>query len=50
MEVDQKVKVTIQEDCHLVPETQPNLNEIVFPIEIFSLMTSLEEMLELTVE
>ena len=28
------VKVTKQEDCHLVPKIQPNLNETVFPIEI----------------
>ena len=32
-----KVKVTKQEECHLVPEIQPNLNETVSPIEIFSL-------------
>ena len=31
-------------------EIQPNLNEIVSPIEIFSLVTGLEELLELTVE
>ena len=28
------VKVTKQEDCHLVPKIQPNLNETVSPIEI----------------
>ena len=39
-----------QEECHLVPERQPNLNETVFPIEIFPLVTSLEELLELIVE
>ena len=33
-----------------MPEIQPNLNEIVSPIEIFSLVTGLEELLELTVE
>ena len=27
MEVDQKIKVTKQKECHLVPETQTNLNE-----------------------
>ena len=43
-----KVKVTKQEECHLVPEIELNLN--VSPIEIFSLVTSLEELLELTVE
>ena len=26
-----KVKVTKQEECHLVPEIQPNLNETVSP-------------------
>ena len=45
-----KVKVTKQEECHLVPEIQPNLNETVSPIEIFSLVTGLEELLELIVE
>ena len=44
-----KVKVTKQEECHLVPEVQPNLNETV-PSEIFSLVTRLEELLELIVE
>ena len=44
-----KVKVTKQEECHLVPEVQPNLNETV-PPEIFSLVTRLEELLELIVE
>ena len=43
MEVDQKRK-SYQEECHLVPEIQPNLNETVSPIEIFSLVTSLEEL------
>ena len=45
-----KVKVTKQEECHLVPEIQPNLNETVSPTEIFSLVTGLEELLELIVE
>ena len=45
-----KVKVTKQEVCHLVPETQPNLNETVSPIEIFPLVTDLRELLELIVE
>ena len=45
-----KVKVTKQEECHLVPEIQPNLNETVSPIEIFSSVTGLEELLELIVE
>ena len=44
-----KEKVTKQEVCHLVPEIQPNLSETVSPIEIFSLMTSLEELLDLIV-
>ena len=30
-----------------MPEIKPNLNETISPIEIFSLMTSLEELLEL---
>ena len=38
------------EQCHLVPEIPPNLNETVPPIEIFSLVTVLEELLELIVE
>ena len=33
-----------------MPEIQPNLNETVSPIEIFSLVTSLEELLEVIVE
>ena len=32
-----------------MPEIQPNLNETVYPIEIFSLVTDLEELLELIV-
>ena len=43
-------KDTKLEQCHLVPEIQPNLNETVSPIEIFSLVTGLEELLELIVE
>ena len=45
-----KLKVTKQEQSHLVPEIQPNLNETVSPIEIFSLVTGLEELLELIVK
>ena len=45
-----KVKVTKQEECHLVPEIQSNLNETVSLIEIFSLVTGLEELPELMVE
>ena len=45
-----KLKVAKQEECHLVPGIQPNLNETVSPIEIFSLVTGLEELLELIVE
>ena len=33
-----------------MPEIQPNLNETVSPTEIFSLVTGLEELLELIVE
>ena len=44
-----KLKVAKQEECHLMPEIQPNLNETVFPIEIFSLLTGLEELPELIV-
>ena len=44
-----KVKVTKQEECHLMPEVQPNLNETVSPTEIFCLVTSLKELLELIV-
>ena len=39
------LKVTKQEECHLIPEIQPNLNETVSPVEIFSLVTGLEELL-----
>ena len=49
MEVDQ-VKVKKQEECHLVPEIQPHLNKKVPPIEIFSLVTSLKELLDLIVK
>ena len=45
-----KVKVTKQKECYLVPEIQPNLNETVSLIEIFPLVTGLEELLELIVE
>ena len=45
-----KVKVTKQEYCYLVPEIQPNLNETVSLIEIFSLVTGLEQLLEFTAE
>ena len=48
-----KVKVIKQGchlECHLVPEVQPNLNETVSPIEVFSLVTGLKELLELIVE
>ena len=45
-----KLKVAKQEECHLVPGIQPNLNETVSTIEIFSLVTGLEELLELIVE
>ena len=44
-----KVKV-IKQECHLVPEIHPNLNETVSSIEIFSLVTDLEVLLELIVE
>ena len=50
MEVTKKVKVTRQEKGHLVPEIQPNLNETVSTIEIFSLVTGIEELLELIIE
>ena len=45
-----KVKDTKQVVCHLVSEVQPNLNETVSLIEIFSFVTGLAELLELTVE
>ena len=41
------MKVTKQEECHFLPEIQPNLNETVSPKELFSLVTGLEELLEL---
>ena len=39
------MKVVKQELCHLVREIQPNLNETVSPIEIFSLVTGPKELL-----
>ena len=45
-----KVKVTKQQELDLALEIQPNLNETVLPIEMFYLMTDLEELLELIVE
>ena len=42
-----KVKATKQKEC---PEIQPNKNETVSAMEIFSLVTGLEELLELIVE
>ena len=42
-----KMKVTKEEKCHLVPETQTNLNKAVFPIEIFFFVTDLEGLIEL---
>ena len=50
MEVDQKVKNTKQEECHLLPEIKSNLNETVSTMEIFSLVTNLKELLELIAE
>ena len=50
MEVTKKVKVTRQEKGHFVPEIQPNLNETVSTREMFSLVTGIEELLELIVE
>ena len=43
------VKVAKKKQCHFVPEIQPNLNETVSSIEIFSLVARLEELLELIV-
>ena len=45
-----KVKVTKPAECHLVSKMQPNLNETVSPTEIFSLVTSIKELLELMAE
>ena len=45
-----KLKVTKQEECHLVSEIQPNLNETVSQINFFYLVTSLKELLELIIE
>ena len=44
-----KAKLAKQEECDVMPEIQPNLNETVSPIEIFSLVTNLEVLLELIV-
>ena len=40
------VTITKREECYLELEIQPNVNETVSPIEIFSLVTGLEELLE----
>ena len=45
-----KVKVSKQEECHLVPEIQLNLKETVSPIEIFSLVSGLEKLLQVIVK
>ena len=37
----------MQQECHLVQEIQPDIIQTVSPIEIFSLLTDLEELLEL---
>ena len=50
MEVDQKRKSYQARRVALVPEIQSNLNETVSLIEIFSLVTGLEELPELIVE
>ena len=39
-----------KKECHLVLEIQPNLNEAISSIEIFSLGIGLEELLQLIVE
>ena len=39
------VTITKREECYLELEIQPNVNETVSPIEIFSLVTGLEELL-----
>ena len=44
------VEVTKQEECRLRPEVQLSINEVVSLIEIFSLVTSLGDLLELIVE
>ena len=44
------VTITKQEECQLELEIQPNVTEAVSPIEIFSLVTGLEELLESIVE
>ena len=48
MEVDLKSKCL--QERRVSPEIQPNPNETVSPIEVFSLVTGLEELLELIVE
>ena len=47
---NKNVKVTRQEECHLVPEIHPNINKTVSPMEIFFLVTGHKELLELRVE
>ena len=44
MEVGQKSKSYQERRVSPIPEIQPNLNETVSPIEIFSLVTGLEEL------
>ena len=50
MEVDQKSKSYQARRVSPHARKQPNLNETVFPIEIFSLVTRFGELLELIVE
>ena len=42
-------KLTKQETFALTPEIQAELNEIVSPMEIFKLVTGLEELIDLLV-
>ena len=44
-----KAKANKQEPCALIPEIQAELKEIVSPIEIFELVTGLEELIDLIV-
>ena len=45
----EKAKANKQELCALVPEIQAELNEIASPMEIFELVTGLEELIDLIV-
>ena len=49
MKMDKEDETNKQEPYALIAETQAELNEIVSPMEIFELVTGLEELIDLIV-